>query len=150
VAFWNRLFGSIPTKGAFSRKETLALSEQFEKMISELNNLLFQANERKTKEKTQSDASSEAKVSSALESSSLPVVKANIGGSLTSKEGETTELQSEYTSQKIEALHRNIPRYKQMFESLATLAGGPSFLLLDDLYHLRLYDQPQIIDYFFE
>jgi AAA+ ATPase superfamily predicted ATPase len=149
TSFWKRLFGSIPTKGAFPRRETLALSEQFKEMISELNNLLFQANETKQKERKQTDGSTETKVSSSLESSSLPVVKANIAGSLTSKEGKATELQLEYTSQKIEALHRNIPRYKRMFEGLATLADGPSFLLLDDLYHLRLSDQPQIIDYFF-
>jgi AAA+ ATPase superfamily predicted ATPase len=150
TSFWKRLFGSIPTKGAFPRRETLALSEQFKEMISELNNLRFQANETKQKERKQTDGSTETKVSSSLESSSLPVVKANIAGSLTSKEGKATELQLEYTSQKIEALHRNIPRYKRMFEGLATLADGPSFLLLDDLYHLRLSDQPQIIDYFFE
>jgi AAA+ ATPase superfamily predicted ATPase len=148
TSFWKRLFGSIPTKGAFPRKETLELSALFKELMTELNALLFQADERKAKESKKSDGSTEAKVSSKIASSSLPV-KANLEGSLSSKEGESTEFQLEYTSHKIEALHRNILRYKQMFERLAALAGGPSFLLLDDLYHLRLSDQPQVIDYFF-
>src|SRR5271167_1693476 len=46
-------------------------------------------------------------------------------------------------------LHRNILRYKQLFERLSVLADGPAFLLMDDLYHLRLSDQAQVLDYFF-
>src|SRR5208283_46329 len=38
--------------------------------------------------------------------------------------------------------------YKRIFEQLAQLADGPSFLLLDDLYHLRLGDQANVVDYF--
>jgi hypothetical protein len=148
TSFWKTLFGSVPTKGAFPRKETLELSEQFGKMLAELNDLLFQADEQKTKQSKTADGSTEAKLTSKIESNALPI-HARVEGGLTSKLGESTELQSEYTSKKIEALHRNILRYKQLFEHLAVLAGGPSFLLLDDLYHLRVSDQPLIIDYFF-
>lgn len=56
--------------------------------------------------------------------------------------------QHSYTSRKIEALHRNIMRYQHLFAKLSALANGPSFLLLDDLYHLRLADQASVIDYF--
>lgn len=148
TSFWKTLFGSVPTKGAFPRKETLELSEQFGKMLAELNDLLFQADEQKTKQSKTADGSTEAKLTSKIELNALPI-HARVEGGLTSKLGEFTELQSEYTSKKIEALHRNILRYKQLFEHLAVLAGGPSFLLLDDLYHLRVSDQPLIIDYFF-
>jgi hypothetical protein len=48
----------------------------------------------------------------------------------------------------MELLHRNIMRYKRLFQSMAELADGPTFLLLDDLYHIRLSDQAQVLDYF--
>jgi hypothetical protein len=60
----------------------------------------------------------------------------------------SSETQTEYTSRKIEALHRNIMRYQELFARLSALANGPSFLLLDDLYHLRLSDQANVVDYF--
>lgn len=148
TSFWQRLFGSVPTKEAFPRKETSELSAQFGAMLTELTKLLFQADEQKAKQSNKVEGSTEAKVSSKVGASNLPVT-ASLEGSLSSKDGQTAELQSEYTSLKIEALHRNILRYKQIFERLAALAGGPSFLLLDDLYHLRLSDQAQILDYFF-
>src|SRR6266576_2450002 len=37
TSFWEKLFGSTPTKGAFNRKETLELSNKFLQMIEELN-----------------------------------------------------------------------------------------------------------------
>jgi hypothetical protein len=39
-------------------------------------------------------------------------------------------------------------RYQELFARLSKLADGPSFLLLDDLYHLRLSDQANVVDYF--
>jgi AAA+ ATPase superfamily predicted ATPase len=148
TSFWNKLFGSVPTKGPFRRKETSELSKQFGDVLSELNDLLFQADEQKTKHSRKADGLIEATISSKVESG-VPSVKANVEGGLTSKEAESSELHSEYTSKKIEFLHRNILKYKEMFSSLAKLADGPSFLLLDDLYHLQFDDQAQIVDYFF-
>jgi len=149
TTFWTRLFGSVPTKEAFPRKETAELSAQFGAMLAELNGLLFQADEQKSKHSKRAEGTTEATVSSEIATGGGLPVAAKLGGVLNSKEGQSTEFQSEYTSRKIEALHRNILRYKQMFERLAALGTGPSFLLLDDLYHLRLSDQALIIDYFF-
>ena len=61
---------------------------------------------------------------------------------------ERSETQSEYSSKKIEVLHRSIMNYQSLFTRLSALADGPSFLLLDDLYHLRLEDQAKVVDYF--
>jgi hypothetical protein len=149
TSFWRRLFGSVPTKGAFPRRDTSSLSDEFGKMISELNGLLFEADEQKNRRNKKAEEAAETALSSRLGMPSVTPIKAQVEGALTSKSGESTEVQSEYTSLKIEALHRNIPRYKQMFERLSALAVGPCFLLLDDLYHLRLSDQAPVIDYFF-
>ena len=97
TSFWQRLFGSVPTKEAFPRKETSELSAQFGAMLTELTKLLFQADEQKAKQSNKVEGSTEAKVSSKVGASNLPVT-ASLEGSLSSKDGQTAELQSEYTS----------------------------------------------------
>ncbi len=37
--------------------------------------------------------------------------------------------------------------YQQMFDDLAGVSNGHSFLFLDDLYHIRKENQAQVIDY---
>lgn len=39
-------------------------------------------------------------------------------------------------------------KYKSIFQQMTMLADGPAFLLLDDLYHIRVSDQASVIDYF--
>lgn len=149
TSFWKKFFGSVPTKGALPKKKVTELSQQFGLMVEELSNALFQADELKKKETEKSDTTSEIKQSAQFGTGTAAPIKAGVSSSAASKEGQASELQTEYTSHKIEILHRNILRYKSLFEKLAELAGGPSFLLLDDLYHLRLSDQAKVLDYFF-
>ncbi len=60
----------------------------------------------------------------------------------------TMEEQSTYISHKVEYLHQNILRFQNFFQGLSELSDGPSFLILDDLYHIRKADQAKVIDYF--
>lgn len=60
----------------------------------------------------------------------------------------TGSREDKYTDDKNEALARNIIVYKDLFERIARVSNGPGFLMLDDLYHLRLPDQPKVVDYF--
>jgi hypothetical protein len=121
------------------------LSADFGKMIDELNALLMGADETKIKGSSKGESGNENKAGL-----SAKVPGTGIGAELTASMTEKTssETQSEYTSRKIEALHRNIMRYQELFARLSNLASGPSFLLLDDLYHLRLNDQANVVDYF--
>lgn len=73
-------------------------------------------------------------------------VKAKAG--LGEKFSNNTEEQSKYVSHKVEYLHQNILRFQRFFKELAVLSDGPSFLILDDLYHIRKADQAKVIDYF--
>ena len=145
TSFWKRLFGTVPTKPGFNRATTQALSADFGTMIDELNNLLMAAEEAKVTDKDQGETGAENKGGL---SAKVPGtgIGAEVSSSTTQKSSSGT--QAEYTSRKIEALHRNIMRYQEMFARLSRLAGGPSFLLLDDLYHLRLSDQANVVDYF--
>jgi ABC-type cobalamin/Fe3+-siderophores transport system ATPase subunit len=143
TTFWKRLFGSVPTKPGFNRATTRELSEEFGSMIGELNDLLLAAEEQKVRTTGKDEQGNETKAGLSVKS---PVLGGEASASFSGKE--SSETQSEYTSRKVEALHRNIMRYQQLFVRLSALANGPSFLLLDDLYHLRLADQANVIDYF--
>jgi hypothetical protein len=62
--------------------------------------------------------------------------------------GVTKELQEAYRQSKTDFLHRHILDYQRLFRQLSTLSAGDSYLFLDDLYHIRRADQPQVVDYF--
>jgi hypothetical protein len=116
-------------------------------MILELETVLHTGDEEKKQVVAKNDYSVEQ--SSSLESNIRAPI-ASIGGKLSNidKEASSHQINTEYVSKKIEILHRNIMRYKSLFASMANLADGPTFLLLDDLYHIRTADQAQVLDYF--
>jgi hypothetical protein len=145
TSFWHRLFGTVPTKPGLNRATTQALSVDFGTMIDELNTLLMRAEESRITDNLKGESGSENKAGL-----SAKVPGTGIGAELTASTTEkiSSAMQSEYTSRKIEGLHRNIMRYQALFARLSKLANGPSFLLLDDLYHLRLNDQASVVDYF--
>ena len=64
----------------------------------------------------------------------------------TSQRGE--EVQQDFKQHKSDFLHRHIMDYQQIFREMATLSQGDSYLVLDDLYHIRRADQAKVIDYF--
>lgn len=145
--FWERLFGSIPKKAAFKKTPTVELSVKLGDLISELGVLLLEGDEvhkkltQKHEVKIAVEAGGEVKVNSGPASAA--------GSAKASKEnGAEHESESQYSHRKIEVLHRNIMKYKSMFAEISELAGGSSFLLLDDLYFIRKSDQAQVIDYF--
>lgn len=138
-------FGSIPTKPGFNREATKSLSSEFGLVIDELNKLLLSADEAKVKENARDESGAENKGGL---SAKIPNTGIGAEVSTSTSNKASSEAQSEYTSRKIEALHRNIMRYQDLFARLSELASAPSFLLLDDLYHLRLSDQAHVVDYF--
>jgi hypothetical protein len=143
TSFWKKVFGAAPSKPAFKKTPTQQLSKDLSSLIAELDTLLHSAEEVERKETNKDETAVDLKLGSSLKS---PV--ANIDASLATLEKEASERVSEYRSKKIEVLHRNIMRYQKIFNQLTELAGGPAYLLLDDLYHIRLVDQAAVIDYF--
>jgi hypothetical protein len=135
TSFWKRLFGSAPTKPAFNKAKTGDLSKVFGAIIRELDSILHGADETHVRDLARKELGAEAKAGVSAVSASANLHFA-------------AERQSEYSSRKIEALHRNIMKYQDAFRKLTELADGPAFLLLDDLYHIRLSDQAAVIDYF--
>jgi hypothetical protein len=147
TTWWQKLFGAKPTKSAYNKAATRELSAKFENMIGELNDLLLSTDEQRKADTVKTEAGTEVKASAqAGLKSSAANISSEVGAS--ARRAHSLERRSEYVSLKIEALHRNLMRYKTLFEDLNRLSGGSAYLLLDDLYHIRRSDQPEVIDYF--
>jgi len=149
TSFWKKFFGAKPKRSAFNKFKTQELSGHLAELIRELNDTLFQSEEVKQQTVVKRDHAEQlhTALSSGIGVPAIPV-KIDAVASATSKDSVGTERRSEYISRKIELLHRNIMRYKEVFKRMAELADGPTFLLLDDLYHIRWEDQAQVLDYF--
>jgi len=147
TSFWQKLFGAKPKRPSCNRKEaaelTAALSKQIEILTKELNSTdaseLIHRSGSEAGEKDSVGGKGEIGISGAS-------VGANFAGETSLKQKEETE--EKYKRSKIDFLHRNIMIYQNLFRQLGTLSGGDAFLFLDDLYHIRRADQPQMIDYF--
>lgn len=145
-SFWQKLFGTTPARKGFKRADAKAISNELEAMVVELNKTLFSSDEAKIQSIINKEESSELQTALTV-GAKAPVASAEAKASASLSASDGLKIQSEYTSKKIEVLHRNIMRYKDLFQKMAQLADGPAFLLLDDLYHIRLSDQADVLDY---
>ena len=73
-------------------------------------------------------------------------IEADIAAAVESSSGK--EVTEEFKRSKIDYLHRKILDFHKIFKNLSELTGFDSFLFLDDLYHIRKADQPNLLDYF--
>lgn len=140
-SFWEKLFGKKPTTKALDKKEIGKISEQLSALKKELEHLLYEAEliERTRKTRKQASVSAGANVGSDEN-------PGKIEGAL-QREAEK-EIVDAYENKKIETLHRRILEFKEIFTKISRCSEGASYLLLDDLYHIRKTDQAMVIDYF--
>lgn len=147
TSFWEKLFGTSPTRAAFNRKEAFKLADKLHKKIEELQSHLHSADNIATKDKT--TASQESRTEAEI-SGKAGTTGAHVASKAATDErlGTVTERHQEYSSSKTEFLHRHILEYQELFRELSTLSSGDAYLFLDDLYHIRKTDQAQVVDYF--
>lgn len=145
--FWNKLFGAAPRRGPFNRGASKALSARLDAEIADLRRVLLEEDSLATETRTVTTESAEgsAKANARLGFHSAGA-EAALGRS--SKKSTEEEVSERFTRTKLDLLHRRIIEYQKIFRDLSSLAGGDSFLVLDDLYHIRKADQPKVIDYF--
>ncbi len=145
-AFWSKLFGRSPTKPAYNKNKCRELSAKIAKHIIELREQLHAADAADLKLKTASSAEQglQADLSAQLKGGG-----AQIGSNLTTTESakQDREIEERYKRSKIEFLRRHIMDYQRIFDELASVSDGNSFLFLDDLYHIRKDNQAQVVDY---
>lgn len=147
TSYWRRLFGTIPSRPPFNKSKSSALKDILDSIITDLENQL-RAPESTAKQIKQTHSAEQTAGVELNAGAGLSGVSVQSKATLGVKSVGTTEEQSTYVSHKVEYLHQNILRFQAFFQALAELSKGPSFLLLDDLYHIRKADQPKVIDYF--
>lgn len=145
--FWQRLFGTKPARPAFNRKRSALLAEKLGVQIKELEEQLHAAEEADLRITKVAQEGTERAARISGRAGSGPV-SASVGTSRTSARSSREETEEQYKRRKIDFLHRHILDYQQLFRDISSLSSGDSYLFLDDLYHIRRADQPQLIDYF--
>ncbi len=147
TSFWEKLFGSKPSRRAFNRKDAKALALQLRQDSDRLEEQLHAPDNVPVRRELVS--SSEASTTAST-TASVTVSASNLSGSLsgTSKDVRAAKTVEEFTQRKTEYLHRHILDYQARFAAMKTLSEGDAFLLLDDLYHIRRSNQASVLDYF--
>ena len=146
-SFWKKVFDAIPKRPPFNKSKTQLLTADLDLLIKDLEYQLSQpeSSEKQTKQISTDEKNIGVELSVDGE---VPIAKLKSKATLAQKAGATREEQSKYVSHKVEYLHQNILRFKKFFADLSKLSDGASFLILDDLYHIRKTDQAKVIDYF--
>lgn len=146
-SFWTKLFDAIPKRPPFKKNETASLSTELENLITALESQLCspESSEIQTKRTiaNEQNLGMEFEGEFGITGSHIKT-KAALGD----KSANSTEEHSKYVSHKVEYLHQNILQFQRFFKKLSSLSDGASFLILDDLYHIRKSDQAKVIDYF--
>jgi hypothetical protein len=147
VKFWEKVFGTGPKRAAFNKVATAAVRKDLGGLITDLENQLHEADAMQMQQKKAHGGEVTNEVGGSFE-----VKVHGLGGGATASSAEkattSTETTSTYVHQKVEYLHQHIMQYRDLFQKLSKLSDGPSFLILDDLYHIRKVDQPRVVDYF--
>jgi hypothetical protein len=148
-SFWNKLFGTTPTRPSYNRKATAVLSRNLSVHIDQLTAELHRTDDATLKVTSETEAATKNIVDAKLNTKipGTPVGTEVHGGRDTSKSKKDL-IEEQYKRSKIDFLHRHIIDYQDLFKSLAKLSGGDSYLFLDDLYHIRRADQAHVVDYF--
>lgn len=147
TSFWKRFFGKVPNRPPFNKARTKSLSAELGGMIEDLEGQL-RAPESSKNQSVLKKSDSSNDTAGAEVKGSAGSISAVVSGISTTDSSVSRELSSTYVSHKVEYLHQNILKYQRFFSDLSELSDGPSFLILDDLYHIRKADQPKVIDYF--
>ena len=147
VSFWDRLFGSKPKRAAFNKTDAHELARSIKDEVNSLQNQLHAADDvaTTTSVKRKREEFEAAQVKGEVGHPGLKMETTLSGVDQRSAEVERKE---EYRQSKMDFLHRHIIGYQDLFRRMSKLSGGASFLFLDDLYHIRRADQPQLVDYF--
>lgn len=147
ASFWRRLFGTTPNRPPFHKAKTAELQNSLRQIINDLE-IQLRTPETSNKQIKNTTAIEEAASLQAVTAATIPGLTTSVTGNLSGKRNTANEEQTNYVSHKVEYLHQNILRFQEFFKELSELSDGSSFLILDDLYHIRKTDQAKVIDYF--
>lgn len=147
TTFWQKLFGTTPKRPPFDKARTKELSRRLVNEVVDLKRVLLEEDSVATETR---NVSSESAEGNAEVSAKVAAGPAELGGETSTSAKKSTEasVSERFTRSKLDLLHRRIIEYQKIFRDLAALSSGDSYLVLDDLYHIRRADQPRVVDYF--
>ena len=147
ASFWQRSFGTRPSRPAFNRDRAAQIATALQTQIVILENQLHTADgisiQRTSRWNAEITDGSQAGLSIAPQGVGVSV---NATNNLKDSAGE--EILETFAASKIDFIHRHILDYQRLFRQMAELSGGDAYLFLDDLYHVRQDDQTRVLDYF--
>jgi hypothetical protein len=142
-----KIFGTKPKRGPFDKARTKQLSERLKGEVATLQAVLLQPDTAHTETKQVASQSNELDIEAGAKAGTH-VASVEAKAKTGTKSSLDQEVSESFVRSKIDLLHRRIIEYQDIFRELAALSGGDSYLVLDDLYHIRKSDQPRVIDYF--
>lgn len=147
TSFWEKLFGTTPTRSSFNKKEASSLAQRIRQEINALNAELHRIDEAEltvthgTETKEKDSATGKVK-------GGAVGISSEISAQLEVSQLQKREVAEKFTRSKTDYLHRHILDYQKLFQDLGVLSSGDAYLFLDDLYHIRRSDQASVLDYF--
>lgn len=143
--FWG-LFGGRPTTRAYDKAKCEALAGKVKKHIAELEEQLHTTDDAEIERKDTVARKVETEGEASLEFNAT-----QISGGLKDKDKEyfsaESQVQEKFKRAKVDYLRRHVIDYQMVFDEMADISGGDSFLFLDDLYHIRKEEQARVVDY---
>ncbi len=145
--FWKRLFGTSPRRPPLGKREVTALIADIERQINELGQELHSPDTAAVTETLEHEREAAAALEAGAKVNVGPS-SVGAGASLAERESYRSQVTQESSRSKVDFLRRHVTDYQELFRQVADASDGDAFLFLDDLYHIRKSDQPDVVDYF--
>jgi len=150
TSLWRSLVGGKPTRPPFDRKSCSALVADISKHLNSLTRQLHEEDDADIEKKLEHGASTKESAGSKF-GGSFKAGGANVSSSMGVTGERATSAHVTHTESfrrsKVEFLRRHVMEFQAIFARMGELSGGDSYLILDDLYHLRRAEQPLVVDY---
>lgn len=147
TTFWQKLFGTKPTRPPMDRKAAALLAADLGTLRKNLLKQLYSADDVQVRLHDTHETES-GKIAGAHVGADAGPVKAELQAEASASERRTLDTEKSFRAAKVDFLRRRILDYQNIFRRVSKISDGASYLFLDDLYHIRRADQASVIDYF--
>lgn len=144
-SFWG-FFGRRPTKPSLDSAKCKQLIDRIKSHLEDLEAQLHAADNAEIQQRTVERIGNESTRSASI-GVDFKGLKSSMSEGYKGSLDHQEETQQEYRRSKVEFLRRHIMDYHSLFDELSAVSSGESFVILDDLYHIRREDQPSVVDY---
>ncbi|MBK8205534.1 MAG: hypothetical protein IPK87_01950 [Planctomycetes bacterium] len=151
-SFWNKVLGVFgkPNRPPFNKTECHQLIASIDEHLKALSEQLHSADDasiqRSYERRHSVEESLKADVAVKAEAVRLGASTSVSAEGTLADSSHVTHAES-YKRSKVEFLRRHVMNFQRVFKDMARLSASDSFLILDDLYHLRRSEQPLVLDY---